>query len=103
MGRNALLLTDKQTAQGIKEMRKAIFLYDLTGIMAQPWLDAGFECWCFDGQHKPGITRDGNLIKVGIWFYPSGLDYQSAIIRDLVGPGVVFVFGFPECTHLAVS
>lgn len=23
-------------------MKKAIFLYDYTGIMAQPWIDAGY-------------------------------------------------------------
>lgn len=84
-------------------MKKAIFLYDYTGYMAQPWIDAGYECWCFDGQHTPGITREGLHVKVGMWFYPDGLEYQAAIIRDLVGTGVEIVFGFPECTHLAVS
>lgn len=84
-------------------MKKAIFLYDYTGIMAKPWLDAGYECWCFDGQHEPGITRDGNHVKVGMWFFPEGLEYQAAIIRDIVGHGVEFVFGFPECTDLTVA
>jgi len=41
-------------------MKKAIFLFDYTGIMAKPWLDAGYECWCFDGQHSRGISRNGN-------------------------------------------
>ena len=84
-------------------MKKAVFLYDYTGLMAQPWLDDGYECWLFDGQHVPGITRDGNLVKVGMWFYPEGLEYQAATIKSLVGDGVEMVFGFPECTHLAVS
>lgn len=84
-------------------MKKAVFLYDYTGLMAQPWLDDGYECWLFDGQHAPGITREGNLVKVGMWFYPKGLDDQANAIVDLVGYGVEMVFGFPECTHLAVS
>ena len=85
-------------------MKKAIFLYDYTGIMAQPWLDAGdFECWCFDGQHPKGITKDGNLVKVGMWFHPKGLEYQVATIKELVGDGVEMVFGFPECTNLTVA
>ncbi|WP_114729228.1 Dcm methylase [Vibrio cholerae] len=88
---------------GISLLNKAIFLYDRSGLMAQPWLDAGYECWCFDGQHQPGVKRDGNLVKVGIWFYPVGIEYQSAIIRDLVGDGVKLVFGFPECTDLTVA
>lgn len=84
-------------------MKKAIFLYDFTGYMAKPWIEAGYECWCFDGQHEPGVTREGLHIKVGMWFFPEGLEYQAAIVRDLVGDNVEFVFGFPECTHLAVS
>lgn len=83
--------------------RKIIFLYDYTGIMAQPWLDAGYECWCFDGQHPSGITRDGLHVKVGMWFDPYKLQEHVVYIKDIVGPGVHMVFGFPECTHLAVS
>lgn len=82
---------------------KAIFLYDITGYMAQPWLNAGYECWTFDGQHSPGITREGNLVKVGTWFYPDKVETQAAEIATMVGPEVVFVFGFPECTHLTVA
>lgn len=82
---------------------KAIFLYDYTGIMAKPWLDAGYECWCFDGQHPAGITRDGNHVKVGMWFDAYRVpDHVESIVR-MVGQGVTFVFGFPECTDLAVS
>ena len=84
-------------------MKKAIFLYDYTGLMAKPWLAGDFECWIFDGQHAPGITREGNLVKVGMWFYPEGLEYQAATIKALVGDGVVMVFGFPECTDLTVA
>jgi hypothetical protein len=84
-------------------MKKAIFLYDYTGLMAQPWIDAGYECWCFDGQHEPGVIRDGLHVKVGMWFYPSGLGHQAAAIAALVGDGVEMVFGFPECTDLTVA
>jgi len=85
-------------------MKKAIFLYDYTGIMAQPWLDAGdFECWCFDGQHPKGITRDGNHVKVGMWFDAYNTAQSVKEIKQMVGDGVAFVFGFPECTDMAVS
>ncbi|EIZ5832161.1 DNA cytosine methyltransferase [Salmonella enterica] len=84
-------------------MNKAIFLFDRSGLMAQPWLDAGYECWIFDGQHKPGITREGNLIKVGMWFNPNHAERHIAEILTMVGDGVKFVAGFPECTDLAVS
>jgi len=84
-------------------MKKAIFLYDYTGIMARPWLDAGYECWCFDGQHPQGITRDGNHVKVGMWFDAYNTMQSVKEIKQMVGDGVVFVFGFPECTDVAVS
>ena len=66
---------------------------DRTGVMVQPWLDAGFECWIVDMQHEPGITREGNLVKVGgdvtRWLPPRD-EYR-------------IVFGFPPCTNLAAS
>lgn len=84
-------------------MKRAIFLFDYTGIMAKPWIDAGYECWCFDGQHSEGVTKEGNHVKVGIWFDAYKTDEQASYIADLVGDGVTFVFGFPECTDLTVA
>ncbi len=88
-------------------MKKAIFLYDYTGIMAQPWLDAGYECYCFDGQHDDGVetiaSGFGVLHKVGMWFDAFNIFNHCEEIFKLVGNGVEHVFGFPECTHLAVS
>lgn len=80
-------------------MRKAVFLYDFTGLMAEPWLADNFECWCFDGQHPRGVTRYGNHVKVGMWLYPT----SAEAIKLIVGDGVSFVFGFPECTDLTVA
>lgn len=83
--------------------RIAIFLYDFTGLMAKPWLDAGYECWLFDGQHQEGITRKGDLFKVGMWFHHDQIDKHAADIARMVGGRADFVFGFPECTHLTVA
>lgn len=33
-------------------MKKAIFLFNRSRHMLQPWLNAGYECWTFDGQLK---------------------------------------------------
>lgn len=82
--------------------KKAIFLYDYTGIMAKPWLDAGYECWLFDGQHEPGVNREGNLVKVGMWFDAYNTDKHVRDIVKMVGTAQI-VIGFPECTDLAVS
>ena len=85
-------------------MKKAVFLYDKTGLMAKPWADAGFLCFCFDGQHPAGVSiATDNILNVGMWFEPSKSDQHIADIKVVVGDEVAIVFGFPECTDLAVS
>jgi len=73
--------------------------------MAQPWLDAGYECWIFDSQHPIGEHREGNLVRVGLSI-PDNIAQQSILLTELKnkwGTTVEFVFGFPPCTDLAVS
>lgn len=90
-------------------MKKAIFLFDYTNIMAKPWADAGYLCYCFDGQHPQGVSKSDhpNILNVGMWFSNdvtgdiSGDDVDK--IMAITGDDVSFVFGFPECTNLAVS
>lgn len=67
--------------------------FDLTTVMAQPWADAGYDCYCVDLQHPPGETRDGNIIRVG------------ADMLDWIPPRRKFRFAafFPPCTDVAVS
>jgi hypothetical protein len=73
-------------------------LCDYTTTMVQPWLEAGYECWCVDVQHPPGCQYlpqfgGGQLVKVGAdinsWLPPRA-DYA-------------IVFAFPPCTNLAIS
>ena len=90
-------------------MKKAIFLFDYTGIMAKPWADAGYLCYCFDGQHPEGVTlgQHKNILNVGMWFENDGIyDYNGSDIeriKEITGSNISFLFGFPECTDLAVS
>tara|TARA_R110002020_G_C16038096_1_gene753479 strand:- start:44 stop:754 length:711 start_codon:yes stop_codon:yes gene_type:complete len=90
-------------------MRKAVFLFDYTGIMAKPWADAGYLCFCFDGQHSLGVSKSDheNILNVGLWFNNNATgDFQQNDIdkvKSITGDDVSFVFGFPECTDLAVS
>lgn len=74
--------------------RRVVSLCDRTGSMVRPWAEAGYECVCVDIQHS--IRRDrreGNILftwgDVRSW---APDDYRPLII-----------FGFPPCTHLAVS
>lgn len=81
----------------------AIFLCDITGVMAAPWLAAGYTCILVDPQHPEGVTVEqfGRLIKVG-----HVIDHPVTweVIRSAIRTGrVALVAGFPPCTHLAVS
>jgi hypothetical protein len=88
--------------------RTAIFLFDNTGIMALPWADAGVMCYCFDGQHPPGISDSHHprIKNVGLWFdndHTTNNDLNIELVNKYVSGTPVFVFGFPECTDLASS
>ena len=74
-------------------MKIMISCFDYSTVMAKPWADAGYLCYCVDMQHQPGERREGNIIKVGAdimnWIPPKG--------------DIVFAAFFPPCTDLAVS
>ncbi len=90
-------------------MKKAIFLFDYTGIMAKPWAEAGYLCYCFDGQHPKGVTPSNhkNILNVGVWFDNDIINEACRknvkSVLDITGEDIDFIFGFPECTDLAVS
>lgn len=73
----------------------AVFLFDKTGNMAQPWAEAGYRCICFDVQHRGTTVRDGIIFQ----------QWDALIGPPSIPPDstVVFGFAFPPCTHLAVS
>lgn len=79
----------------------AIFLCDLTGVMAKPWVEAGYHAILVDPQHPPGVHTEGAITRVG-----HVIDHPESwsVIREAVTSGrVAFVAGFPPCTDLAVS
>lgn len=72
-------------------------LYDLTGNMARPWVDAGYTAVIVDMQHKDGVTQDGPFIKVGADIRNGWIPPRNMIDR------IAFVAAPPPCDHLAVS
>lgn len=75
-----------------------ICLCDLTGIMAQPWVDAGYRAVLVDPQH--GVSsNDGRVERLAMTVIEA-MPRLSEIIRT---ENVVFVAGFPPCTDVAVS
>jgi len=78
----------------------AVFLFDYTGIMAEPWRKAGYECYIVDRQHKAGtheVPERPGLFKVGADIRFGWLCKPSLAKR------VRFLGSFPECTNVAVS
>lgn len=77
-----------------------ISLFDYTGIMVKPWLDAGYTCYIVDLQHKTGIhpdTKNPRLIRIGADIRHGWLPPKETVGR------IAFVMSFPECTNVAVS
>lgn len=79
----------------------AIFLFDISGKMAQPWLSAGYTCYTVDIQHPVayatgGITQEGNLFKVHA-------DLTIPWLCPVDRNRIAFVAAFPPCDHLSVA
>lgn len=65
--------------------------------MAQPWIDAGFRVVLVDPQHQASTT--GQIERIAGTIIEA-MPRLGEIIRT---ERVVFVFGFPPCTDVAVS
>lgn len=84
----------------------AIFLCDITGKMAKPWVEAGYDAILVDPQHPEGITFEtvdsgATITKVGYI-----IDHPETwrVLREAIQSGrIAFVMGFPPCTDVAVS
>jgi len=73
-----------------------VSLCDHTGNMVKPWSEAGFKCYCIDLQHN-GVTTKGNITFIGA-------DITKCISTWLpANEKIGIAFGFPPCTHTAVS
>lgn len=75
-----------------------VFLFDYTGNMARPWMEAGHDCLIVDIQHPAGLHQIGPRL----WAY--GVNLRNGFRAP---PGfdraLSFVGAFPPCDHLAVS
>ena len=77
-----------------------VSLFDYTGVMVKPWVEAGYEAHIFDIQHPPGM----NLREDGI--YTHGVDLRHIEWGDvlfLAEKEVAFLSCFPPCTNTSVS
>lgn len=72
-----------------------ISLCDLTGNLARPWAEAGYECWCVDTAHSIRKERTEGLIHF-VWG-------DARTWRPPQRRKIAFAGAFPPCTHVAVS
>jgi len=75
----------------------AIFMCHRSGILAKPWADAGYECYCIDLQHsirKPQI--------LGRVTYMWG-DCRTWVPPEHVRGRIAFYSAEPPCTHVSGS
>lgn len=76
----------------------AIFLCDITGNMAAPWVEAGYRAVLVDPQH--GVSsNDGQVERIA----DTVLGAAPRLGEIIRSEPVVFVAGFPPCTDVAVS
>lgn len=69
---------------------RVLSVCDRTGNMLKPWAEDGWECIALDVQHAGDEVRDG-------------VRYVEGDVRTYQPPPCGVVFGFPPCTHFAVS
>ena len=72
---------------------KVVSLYDHSGIMARPWVEAGHEAFAID--IIPNTTDDSGVIHLTV----NVLDPSV----DILVESADLLFAFPPCTDLAVS
>lgn len=91
-------MTPAYQASRMRHVKTVISLCDLTGNMAAPWADAGYQVMLVDPQH--GVTRtEGAVTK-----FAGTVEDAMPAIGELIRTGnVAAVFGFPPCTDMAVS
>jgi hypothetical protein len=75
-----------------------VSLFDYSGIMAQPWVEAGHTALIVDIQHPEGLQKRSENVWTLNHDLMSGMVYRE----DILG-APDFVAAFPPCDHLAVS
>lgn len=89
-----------------KALGIAIFLCDITGKMAEPWVAAGYDAILVDPQHPAGVTIETTSSGATITKVGHIIDHPVTwrVLREAIQSGRVrFVMGFPPCTDVAVS
>ncbi|MDR0362642.1 MAG: hypothetical protein LBJ46_08190 [Planctomycetota bacterium] len=79
-----------------------ISLFDYSGVMVEPWLEAGLECWIVDTRH-PAMWGAGCVSVDAHGVNRVHHDLSTPWMYRGKRENVAMVFAFPPCDHLAVS
>ncbi len=72
----------------------AVSLFDYTGNILLPWLNAGYKCYALDLQHTG--KKDDGINRINY-------DLSKPWLPPFAQHEIAVVFAFPPCDHLAVS
>jgi hypothetical protein len=84
--------------------RLVVSLFDYTGIMVQPWAEAGFDCICVDILHpEAGRYTDFGLGTISYIKLDLYAEASFEILKETLKGNSCFIIGFPVCTDLSIS
>lgn len=78
----------------------ALFLFERTGNMAKPWLEAGFDVLCLDIEHSVR-TPEPNTARCDLRTLGPAISIMAS--RGYLPADVVFMGASPPCTDVACS
>lgn len=81
----------------------ALFFCDLTGVMGEPWREAGYDIVLVDPQHGETTTEQHANGTTTHRIAGTILDALPFIGQLRKTHHIAFAFGFPPCTDVAVS
>lgn len=92
-------LSGETSTHGTWRRPHVLSLCDLSGVMVEPWFQAGYNCTIVDLQHEEGVV--GHRVGEG----GQQLRKIHADVTKWLPPmdDYAIVFAFPPCTHLAIS
>ena len=102
MTENNTDLQDKNIAENRAELGAsalpagyiAVSLFDYTGNILRPWLDAGYKCYSLDLQHDG--KKDDGINRINY-------DLSKPWLPPFSPHEIAIAFASPPCDHLAVS
>ena len=82
-------------------MKHVISLFDYSGVMLEPWNEAGYKCWAVDIKHEGMTVREDGvaLIETDLLAARFPVIPPTTSLKE----EIVFVSAFPPCDHLSVS